>query len=200
MKAAYLRYDAATSTPSRRPHMKRFEAPLLIVAAIFIGFTIASVGGQQAQPAAGGVFTAAQAQAGQAAYAQQCAGCHRRRLSRLGRRACRSQGRTSARSGDRERSTSSSPTSSRRCRRPIRARWAKQGTLEVTAFLLQINGAPAGPAAADGTGRNADQRAARQDRRRRPHPRQVGGAAQGGRGAAPPMVVGAGTAARGPWR
>ena len=48
-----LRYDAATSTPSGRPNMKRFEAPLLIVAAIFIGFTITSVGGQQAQPAAG---------------------------------------------------------------------------------------------------------------------------------------------------
>ena len=55
--------------------MKRFAAPLLTVAVIFIGFTIAPVG-QQAQPAGGGVFTAVQAQAGQAAYAQQCAGCH----------------------------------------------------------------------------------------------------------------------------
>ena len=56
--------------------MKRFGVSLLIIAAIFIGFTIASVGGQQAQPAAGSVFTAAQAQAGEAAYSQQCAACH----------------------------------------------------------------------------------------------------------------------------
>ena len=55
--------------------MKRSAGPLLIVAAIFLGFSIASLGGQQ-QPAAGSVFTAAQAQAGEAAYAQQCAGCH----------------------------------------------------------------------------------------------------------------------------
>ena len=56
--------------------MKRSAGPLLIVAAIFLGFSIVSLGGQQAQPAAGGVFTTAQAQAGQTAYAQQCAGCH----------------------------------------------------------------------------------------------------------------------------
>ena len=37
---------------------------------------MASVGGQQAQPVAADVYTAAQAQAGQAAYARQCAGCH----------------------------------------------------------------------------------------------------------------------------
>ena len=54
--------------------MKRFAAPLLTVAVILIGFTIAPVG-QQAQPA-GSVFTTAQAQAGLTAYAQQCAGCH----------------------------------------------------------------------------------------------------------------------------
>ena len=56
--------------------MNRSAGPLLIVAAIFLGFSIVSLGGQQAQPAAGGVFTTAQAQAGLSAYAQQCAGCH----------------------------------------------------------------------------------------------------------------------------
>ncbi|MEO5741665.1 MAG: cytochrome c, partial [Vicinamibacterales bacterium] len=56
--------------------MKRLGASLLLVTALFIGSTIAPLGGQQPQPAAGGVFTTAQAQSGQAAYAQQCAGCH----------------------------------------------------------------------------------------------------------------------------
>ena len=52
--------------------MKRLGVSLLFVAAIFIGFSIVQVGGQQAT----GAYTAAQAQAGQALYATQCAGCH----------------------------------------------------------------------------------------------------------------------------
>src|SRR5687767_1776173 len=57
--------------------MKRSGPSLLLGSAIFTGFAIASVVGQQAQaPAGGGAYTAAQAQAGEAAYAQQCAGCH----------------------------------------------------------------------------------------------------------------------------
>jgi mono/diheme cytochrome c family protein len=56
-------------------HMNRTRAFILAGSAVFIGFTIAATGRQQ-QPAAGGIFTAAQAQSGQAAYAQQCAGCH----------------------------------------------------------------------------------------------------------------------------
>ena len=59
---------------------------LLLGSAVFIGLTIVAIGGQQAQPAGGGVFTAAQAQAGQAAYAQQCAGCHGAGFSRIRRR------------------------------------------------------------------------------------------------------------------
>ena len=55
--------------------------------AVFIGFTIASVGGQQAQPAAGGVFTAAQAQAGEAGVRATVRGVSRRRFSRRRRRA-----------------------------------------------------------------------------------------------------------------
>ena len=123
--------------------MKRFGASVLVVAAIFIGFTIASVGGQQAPPAASSVFTAAQAQAGEAAYAQQCAACH---------------GADFRGGGD------APPVASV----DFRAKWGprainelftylvqtmpptnpgalgEQGTLNVTAYLLQINGASAG--------------------------------------------------------
>ena len=52
--------------------MKRLGVSLLFVAAIFIGFSIVQLRGQQAT----GAYTAAQAQAGQALYATQCAGCH----------------------------------------------------------------------------------------------------------------------------
>ena len=123
--------------------MKRSAAPLLIVAAIFMGFTIVSVGGQQAQPAGAGVFTAAQAQAGQSAYAQQCAGCH----------------------GQDFRGSADAPSLQGE---DFRGKWGpravnelfttlvqtmpptnpgvlgEEGTLGVTAFLLQINGARAG--------------------------------------------------------
>src|SRR5436190_19516096 len=57
---------------SRRLTMKRLGVSLLFVTALFIGLTIAQVGGQQAA----GAYTGAQAQAGQALYANQCAGCH----------------------------------------------------------------------------------------------------------------------------
>ena len=121
--------------------MKRFAAPLLTVAVILIGFTITPVG-QQAQPAGGGVFTAAQAQAGQAAYAQQCAGCH----------------------GQDFRGSADAPSLQGE---DFRTKWGpravndlfttlvqtmpptnpgvlgEEGTLGVTAFLLQINGARA---------------------------------------------------------
>ena len=123
--------------------MKRVHAPLLIASAIFLGFTITSVGGQQAQPPAGGVFTAAQAQAGEAAYSQQCAACH---------------GADFRGGGD------APPVAGV----DFRAKWGPRainelftyivqtmpptspgvlgeaGNLDVTAYLLQINGAPAG--------------------------------------------------------
>ena len=172
--------------------MKRFGASLLIVAAIFIGLTIASVGGQQAQPAAGGVFTAAQAQAGEAAYAQQCAGCH---------------GADFRGGGD------APPVAGQDFRDKWGARAINElftylvqtmpptspgalgeaGTLDVTAYLLQINGAT--PGAQPLTPRvetpvNAVARGGA------PPPARAGGAGGAGRGAMPP-VLGAGTAARG---
>ena len=169
--------------------MKRLGASVLIIAAIFIGFTIASVGGQQAQPAAGSVFTAAQAQAGEAAYAQQCAACH---------------GADFRGGGD------APPVAGV----DFRTKWGprainelftyivqtmpptspgvlgEQGMLNVTAYLLQINGASAGaqpltPRVETPVNAVAQGGAA-------PAPARGGG----GRGAMPP-VLGAGTAARG---
>src|SRR5687768_1053330 len=55
--------------------MTRTSGSLLSGSAAFVALTIASLGGQQAQPSTG-AYTAAQAQAGEAAYVQQCAGCH----------------------------------------------------------------------------------------------------------------------------
>ena len=173
--------------------MKRFRASLLIVVAIFVGVTIASVGGQQAQPAAGGVFTAAQAQTGQAAYAQQCAGCH----------------------GQDFRGSADAPSLQGE---DFLTKWApcaanelftylvqtmpptnpgalgEDGTLAVTAFLLQINGARPGQQALTA-------RVETPIKALIVGPAQVPAPAAAGRGrgagAAGPMVVGAGTAARG---
>ena len=51
------------------------RAPSVLVVSAVVAMTMASVGGQQTAPPPG-AYTAAQAQAGLAAYAQQCAGCH----------------------------------------------------------------------------------------------------------------------------
>ena len=56
--------------------MKRLGPSLVLASAVFVGMTIGSVAGQQSQPTTAGVYTAAQAQAGQTAYRQNCAGCH----------------------------------------------------------------------------------------------------------------------------
>jgi alcohol dehydrogenase (cytochrome c) len=170
--------------------MNRARASLLVGSAVFIGFTIASVGGQQAPPAAGSVFTAAQAQAGEAAYAQQCAGCH---------------GADFRGGGD------APPVAGV----DFRAKWGPRainelftylvqtmpptspgvlgeaGTLNVTAYLLQINGAVAG--AQPLTPRVETPFSAVAQGGAAPPPAGVGAA---GRGVMPP-VLGAGTAARG---
>ncbi|RPI52364.1 MAG: hypothetical protein EHM55_16715, partial [Acidobacteria bacterium] len=168
--------------------MNRARASFLLGSAVFIGFTIASLGGQQ--PAAGGVFTAAQAQAGQNAYAQQCAGCH----------------------GDDFRGSADAPALQGQ---DFRAKWGPQavnelftylvqtmpptnpgalgeeGTLAVTAFLLQINGARAGQ-------QPMTPRIETPINTLLVGPAQapVPAAGRGGRGGGAP-VVGAGTAARG---
>lgn len=171
--------------------MNRVRASLVLGSAVFIGFTIASVGGQQATPAAGSVFTAAQAQAGEAAYSQQCAACHGADfrgggdappvagvdfLAKWGPRAIN------------ELFTYIVQTM------PPTAPGAlgEAGNLNVTAYLLQINGASAGAQPLTPrveTPLNAVARGGAV-----PPPARAGGA--GGRGALPP-VLGAGTAARG---
>ena len=175
--------------------MNRSAGPLLIVAAIFLGFSIVSLGGQQAQPAAGGVFTTAQAQAGLAAYAQQCAGCH----------------------GQDFRGSADAPSLQGE---DFRAKWGpravnelfttlvqtmpptnpgalgEEGTLGVTALLLQINGARPGPQAL--TARvETPINTLLVGPAQAPVPAAGGRGGGRGGGAAAPPVVGAGTAARG---
>ena len=104
--------------------MKRLAASLLFVTAIFIGSTIARLGGQQPQPS-GPVYTAAQAQAGQSAYEQQCAGCHGTDFRGSGDAPAVVGPDFRAKWGP-ERPTNCSPIWSRRCRQPIRVRLANK--------------------------------------------------------------------------
>ena len=176
--------------------MTRVGALLFLVSAAFVGTTIGLVGRQETQPIAAGVYTAAQAQVGQTAYTQNCAGCH---LSDF-----RGSGDAPAVAG-----------------LDFTAKWGPKavnelftylvqsmppanpgslgeaGTLEVTAYLLQINGAPVGRqplTASVSTPINA--LLTGQPRAQSPASTAAGRA--GGRSAMPP-VLGAGTAA-GPGR
>jgi alcohol dehydrogenase (cytochrome c) len=175
--------------------MKRFEASLLLIATGFIVFTIASLGGQQAQPAAAGVFTATQAQTGQAAYAQQCAGCHGQDF-RGSADAPSLQG-EDFRNKWGTRAVNELYTSIVQTMPPTNpGALGEDGTLAVTAFLLQINGARAGQ-------QPLTPRVETPIGTLLVGPAQAppaGGGRGGGRGAgagAAPMVMGAGTAARG---
>ncbi len=169
---------------------------ILLGSAVFIGLTIVAISGQQAPPATGGVYTAAQAQNGEAAYAQQCAGCH-------GQDFTGSADAPALRGADFRtkwgpRATNELFTYLVQTMPPTNpGALGEEGTLAVTAYLLRINGAPAGPQAL--TPRNetpigtllAAQGAAQA-------PARAGGGGGGGRGAAAlPPVMGAGTAARG---
>ena len=125
--------------------MKRGRRLLLVGLAAFVGTTITSVGGQQAQPPAGGAFTAAQAQAGQAAYGRQCAGCHSADLRGSGDAPAVAGPDFIAKWGSRAVNElftyvvqSMPPTNP--------GSLGEAGTLEVTAYLLQVNGALAGHA------------------------------------------------------
>jgi alcohol dehydrogenase (cytochrome c) len=178
--------------------MKRLAASLLMVTSIFIGLTIAQLGGQ-AQPAAGSVYTAAQAQAGEGSYAQQCAGCHLDDFRGSGDAPAVAGADFRAKWGPRAVNElftylvqSMPPTNP--------GALGEQGTLNVTAYLLQINGAPAGqqpltptvstPLSALLTGQAPAQGPARAGGGR-------GGGGRRGGGAAEPMVLGAGGGARG---
>ncbi len=168
--------------------MNRTRASLVLGTAVFVGFAIASTGGQQ-PPAGGAVYTATQAQAGEAAYAQQCAGCHLADFTGSGDAPPVAGADFRAKWGPRAVNElftylvqTMPPTSP--------GALGEQGTLNVTAYLLRINGAPAGQQALTPrveapiggllTGQAPAPPAAR------------GGGA--GRGAAAPMVLGAGTA------
>ena len=194
LRGYILRYDAATNSQQETEHEAFRSASSYRRRHLYwFHHRVRSV--SRRSPQAGGVFTAAQAQAGQAAYAQQCAGCH----------------------GQDFRGSADAPSLQGE---DFRAKWGpravnelfttlvqtmpptnpgalgEEGTLEVTAFLLQINGARAGQQALTA-------------RVETPigtllvGPAQAPAPAAGGRGgrrrrAQPaPMVVGAGTAARG---
>jgi PQQ-dependent dehydrogenase (methanol/ethanol family) len=167
--------------------MKRGRPLLLLASAAFAGVTIASVRGQQAQPTSTGVFTVAQAQAGQAAYAQQCAGCHAANFRGSGDAPAVVGPDFVAKWGPRAVNDlftfvvqTMPPTSP--------GSLGEAGTLAVTAYLLQVNGARAGQqplTATVSTPINA---------LLGPSPAPTPAATPGARGAASP-VLGAGTAA-----
>jgi len=175
--------------------MKRPGPSLLLASALLLGVAIASVGGQQPQPGAGITYAAAQAQAGQAAYAQQCAGCHLADFRGSGDAPAVAGADFVAKWGPRAVNDlftyivqTMPPTSP--------GSLGEQGTLNVTAFLLQINGVPPGQQpltpqvlrtlSAMGAGQAAVVPA--------PQARGGGGRAQG---PAPMVVLGAGGSARG---
>ena len=167
--------------------MKRGRRLLLGGLAGFIGTTMASVGGQQAQPPAGGAYTAAQAQAGQAAYARQCAGCHSADLRGSGDAPAVAGPDFIAKWGSRAVNDlftyvvqSMPPTNP--------GSLGEAGTLEVTAYLLQINGALAGQQPLAPTVSTPMKALLGQPSVPAPGP------ATGGRGATP-LVLGAGSAA-----
>ena len=167
--------------------MKRSGLLLLLASAAFVAVTMASVGGQQAQRAAADVYTAAQAQAGEAAYGRLCAGCHLADFRGSGDAPAVVGADFTAKWGPRAVNDLFSyivqtmpPTSP--------GALGEDGTLQVTAYLLQINGAYAGqqpltPTVSTPIGALLG-----------PPRAQPPAAAAGGRGAAPP-VLGAGTAA-----
>jgi alcohol dehydrogenase (cytochrome c) len=166
--------------------MKRGGPALLLAAAACAAVT--SLRGQQAQPVATGVYAAAQAQAGQAAYAKQCAGCHQADFRGSGDAPAVAGPDFTAKWGPRAVNElftylvqAMPPTSP--------GSLGEAGTLAVTAYLLQINGAPAGQrplTATVSTPMNA--LLAGQP------PAQTPAPTTGGRGAMPP-VLGAGTGA-----
>jgi alcohol dehydrogenase (cytochrome c) len=104
-----------------------------------VAMTMASVGGQ---PAAG-AFTLAQAQAGRAAYEQQCAGCHLPDLRGSGDAPALTGPDFTAKWGPQ--AVNELFTHIVQTMPPTNpGSLGEQDTLAVTAYLLQINGAPAG--------------------------------------------------------
>jgi alcohol dehydrogenase (cytochrome c) len=116
---------------------------LFLASVAIVVMTIGSAGGQQTPPVAGGVYSAAQAQAGQTAYRQNCAGCHGPDFRGSGDAPPVAGPDFSAKWGPRAANDlftylvqSMPPTNP--------GALGEAGTLAVTAYLLQVNGAPAG--------------------------------------------------------
>jgi len=123
--------------------MTRVGALLFLLSAALVGMTIGSAGSQDTQPIAAGVYTAAQAQAGQTAYRQNCAGCHLSDFRGSGDAPAVAGPDFTAKWGPRAVNelftylVQSMPPANP-------GSLGEAGTLEVTAYLLQINGAPVG--------------------------------------------------------
>jgi alcohol dehydrogenase (cytochrome c) len=122
--------------------MNREPLSLLVGSAV-VAMTIVSVGGQQVPPVVPGAYTAAQAQAGRAAFVQQCAGCHLPDLSGSGDAPALTGPDFNGKWGPR--AVNELFTHIVQTMPPANpGSLGERGTLEVTAYLLQINGAPAG--------------------------------------------------------
>lgn len=170
--------------------MKREWPSLLLYVAPFVSITITMAGSQQPQPVAAGSYTAAQAQAGQSAYARQCAGCHSADFRGSGDAPAVAGEDFIAKWGPRAVNElftyiaqTMPPTSP--------GALGEEGTLAVTAYLLQVNGAP------DGQRPLTPTVSTPMNALRTGQPRaQATASTTGGRGAAP-TVLGAGGGARG---
>src|SRR5262245_23931888 len=175
--------------------MRRVGTSFFLASAVFVGMTIGSAGGtghQSPQPTAAGVYTTAQAQAGQTAYTQNCAGCHSSDFRGSGDAPAVAGPDFVAKWGPRAANDlftylvqSMPPTNP--------GALGEAGTLAVTAYLLQVNGAPAGqqpltptlstPIRALLTGP--------------PQTQQAAGGRGGGRNTLPPVLGAAGGAGQG---
>jgi alcohol dehydrogenase (cytochrome c) len=173
--------------------MKRVRPLLFLASAAIVGTTIGSAGGQDTQPSAAGVYTAAQAQAGQTAYTQSCAGCHGADFRGSGDAPAVAGPDFAAKWGPRAVNdlftflVQSMPPASP-------GSLGEAGTLAVTAYLLQINGAPAGQQSLTATVSTPMNALLTRGRGAQPPAQAAAGGGGRGRGAAPP-VLGAGTAA-----
>jgi PQQ-dependent dehydrogenase (methanol/ethanol family) len=171
--------------------MNRRGPSLLLGLIACFGLTIASLGGQQSSVTTG-AFTAAQAQAGQAAYTQQCAGCHRVDFRGSGDAPPVAGPDFVAKWGPR--AVNELFTYVVQAMPPTNpGALGEAGSLAVTAYLLQINGAPAGrqpltPAV------STPIKALLTGPPRQPSSTPAAAADAGGRGGAP-LVLGAGTGA-----
>ena len=161
--------------------------PRVFCAAAFAALAFAVVGGQQPAPGAVPVFTAAQAQSGQAIYAQNCSACHGANFEGSGDAPALAGGTFRLKWGPKMVSElfgvilqTMPPTNP--------GSLGEAAALNATAYILQRNGAQPGQQALTAGRHDAD--------RRRGHRPGAGANAQaparGGRGAALPMVLGAG--------